>query len=61
MLNFVVKYEILGNDFKNLGMTRTEGDEQKNPQLLYLQHLIDAIKSLESINGCVNDTVTYNE
>ncbi|XP_037039264.1 odorant receptor 94b-like [Bradysia coprophila] len=55
MLNFVVKYEILGNDFKNLGVSGTEEDEQKNTQTLYLQHLVESIKSLENINGLLED------
>lgn len=51
MLNFVGKYEILGNDFKNLGVVTTEEEGQKNAQTLYFQHLVESIKSLEHING----------
>ncbi|XP_037024900.1 odorant receptor 94b-like [Bradysia coprophila] len=54
MMNFVVKFELLGNDFKNLVVVRIEKQDadsltnRQAKQTLYLRHLIEAIKSLES-------------
>nr|QGW45404.1 odorant receptor 31 [Bradysia odoriphaga] len=55
MMNFVVKYEILGSDFKNLGVARTEEEEHKNTESLFLKHLVESIKSLEYINGLLEE------
>nr|QGW45424.1 odorant receptor 51 [Bradysia odoriphaga] len=61
MMNFVVKFELLGNDFKNLGVISTKGQEsfsvtsRPTKQTLYLQHLIEAIKSLESTDELLEE------
>ncbi|XP_037024898.1 odorant receptor 94a-like isoform X1 [Bradysia coprophila] len=63
MMNFVVKFELLGNDFKNLGVTTVEAEGQESisltsrqaKQTLYLRHLIEAIKSLESTTELLDE------
>lgn len=56
MLNFVIKYDILGNNFKNLGKILASEtntlDGLLAKQTLYLQQLLVAIKSLENTNEC---------
>lgn len=56
MLGFVLKYNILGNELKNLGIRTEDGEtnmkiSSKQQQKLYQKQFITAIQTYEKING----------
>lgn len=56
MLNFALKYKILGSQFRHMGMFRSEDQSQPKvstteQQKLYVRDFIRAIQSYEKING----------
>lgn len=53
MLILMVKYELLGNEFENLGVEKAKsGSNYQSKGNSYLQWLIEAIRNLEQTNGC---------
>lgn len=68
MMSFVVKYELLGNDFKNLGFFENDGMNSKSltslsapsvNETIYVQDLVMTIKNLENVNRLLEEFTTF--